>query len=221
MAHSHEHVLLAGAPLAQSVNLMVLNRDQDGIDVQYTTFDTNKPKTYGNTLYVWEAAGPVVPWGQPVVASTPIDKDQYLGPQRIKFPYQVGLGYIIGSATASDPNAICATTFIPPNGGDSTSPNLTISLSSFSNGYVKISYSGLDNYNPAANKNWIGIWNQPRAGYDGNPIAKADIAFPNSSGSATITPVKLLVGATYTVGYFMAALQPGKSSLAAQVTFNT
>ena len=217
MAHAH----LTAAPVAQAVNLQVISRDQGGVDVQYTTFDTNKPKTYGNTLYVWEASGPIIPWSQPVVASTPIDKDQYLSTQRLKFDYQVSLGYIIGYATASDPNAICASVFIPPDNGEQDSPHLTISLTTFANNYVKINYNGLADYNPSINKNWIGLWNQPRAGYDGNPIAKADVPYPNSSGSATIVGTKIVIGATYTVGYYMAALQPGKSSLAAQITFNT
>jgi hypothetical protein len=54
-------VVLSAAPAAQAINLMVISRDQGGVDVQYTTFDTNKPKTYGNTLYVWEADTPVIP----------------------------------------------------------------------------------------------------------------------------------------------------------------
>lgn len=214
-------LLLTAAPVAQSVTLQVISRDQGGVDVQYTTFDTNKPKTYGNTLYVWEASGPIIPWGQPVVAATPIDKDQYHSTQRLRFDYQVNLGYVIGYATASDPNAICASVFIPPGGEEQESLDLTISLGSYGNNYVKIGYKGLADYNPVVNKNWIGLWNQPRAGYDGNPIAKADVPFPNASGSATIVGTKIVIGATYTVGYYMAALAPGKSSLAAQVTFNT
>jgi hypothetical protein len=212
---------LTAAPVAQSINLQVISRDQAGVDVQYTTFDTNKPKTYGNTLYVWGASGPIIPWGQPPVASTPIDKDQYQSTQRLKFDYQVSLGYIIGYATASDANAICASVFIPPGGEDQDSLDLTISLATFANNYVKINYKGLADYKPSANKNWIGLWNQPRAGYDGNPIAKADVPHPNSSGSATIVGTKILIGATYTVGYYMAPLLPGKASLAAQTTFNT
>jgi hypothetical protein len=216
-----ETLYLSAAPAAQAVNLMVLGRDQGGVDVQYTTFDTNKPKTYGNTLYVWEASGPIIPWGQPVKASTVIDQDQYLSTQRLAFDYQVSLGYIIGYGVAPDPNAICASVFIPPDNAEQESPHLTISLQSFANQYVKIQYMALDNYNPAANKNWIGLWNGPRAGYDGDPQAKADVKFANSRGSVAIMGANILIGATYTIGYFMAALTPGKTALAAQTTFNT
>ena len=168
-------VALSAPPQAQAVNLQVISRDQSGVDVQYTTFDTNQPKTYGNTLYVWKAAGPVIPWGQPTVAQTLIDKDQYLSTQRLSFPYQVELGYIIGYGVAPNPNAICASVFIPPNNAEQESPHLTITLSTYGNNYVKIQYSGLANYNPSANQNWIGIWNAPQAGYDGSPLATANV----------------------------------------------
>lgn len=213
--------VLASSASSQAVNLMVVSRDQDGVDVQYTTFDTNKPKTYGNTLYVWESADRVVPWDQPPVAKTTIDEDQYLSVQRVQFKYQVGLGYIIGYGVAPDPNAICSSVFIPPDNGEQDSPHLTISLASFANQYVKIQYNALDNYDPKANKNWIGIWNGPKARYDGEPQAKAYVPNANSRGAATISGTDILIGATYTVGYFMADLPAGKTALAAQTTFNT
>jgi hypothetical protein len=216
-----QNLVLSGAPQAQSVVLTLLARDQNGIAIQYTTFDTNKPKTYGNTLYVWQASGPVIPWGLPFTASTPIDTDQYLAPQRLNFPYQVSLGYIVGYAVAPDPNAIVDSLFIPPNNAPTESTPVTIGLGSYGNQYVQSNYSTLDKYNPSANKNWVGIWNGPRAGYDGIPLAKADVPFPNTAGSVTIMGTNILIGATYTIGYFMAALPPGKTALAAQYTFNT
>ena len=104
---------LKGAPTAQSVNLKVLSKDQNGVYVQYT-FDTNQPKTYGNTLYVWEAAGPVIPWSRVPIASTTINEDQYRGAQRLDFKREVGVQYIIGYGVAAEPGAICASLWMPP-----------------------------------------------------------------------------------------------------------
>lgn len=213
---------LAATASAQAITLALVSRDQGGALVHYTTFDTNKPKTYGNTLYVWEAAGPVIPWDNlsSFVGQKTISEDSHSNSERIPFNYKVSQGYIVGYAVGPDPAATCAAIYLPPNDEPLDSTSLSLRFSTFAPGAVIVSYTALDQYNPKSNKNWVAIWNGPRANYNGDFLKAADIPYPNTSGKATIQH-PLLIGATYTVGYFMTAMPSGKTTLAAQVTFNT
>ncbi|PWW00608.1 hypothetical protein DFR52_103816 [Hoeflea marina] len=214
-------LMLKEAAASQAISLVLFSKDQAGIDVQYTTFTNNRPKDYSNTIYVWEG-GPDVPWQRidSFVGESVIEGNTYTGIQRVNFPYDVGKDYVVGYAVASTPGATCSALYLPKDNQETTSENLTVGFSAIGPGAVKVNYRCLPQYNPVAFKNWVGIYNGPRADYDGKPLDAANVPFPNTNGSATI-PIQLQIGATYTVGYYMVPLDKGKISLAAQVTFNT
>lgn len=218
---SDEPLMLASAASGQTITLTPAGTPQgDGLNVTYTTFDTNKPKTYGNQMYVWQTAGPVIPWNQQPIAVTPIESDVYNATQMVSFEYRLDLGYTIGYAVGNSPNDCCASLFLPPQAAPGSSTALSISLGQYTGTFVQIAYSGLTNYDPTVSKNWVGIWQAERAGYDGNPIAKSDVTYPQSSGEAFIY-TNINRNTTYSIGYFMTALPTGKTTLAAQVSFRT
>lgn len=215
-------VLMLSQPAAsQHTNLSLFSKDQDGIEIHYTTFTNNRPKEFANTIYVWEG-GPDVPWQRvdDYVGAAVIEGDTYTGIQRIKFPYDVGKDYVVGYAVAPTPNATCSALYLPKDNQDTSSEDTSIDFVMIGPGAVKLKYGCLPQYNPVEFKNWVGIYNGTRAQYDGKPLDTTAIPFPNTTGYVTI-PVQLQIGATYTVGYYMAPLPQGKTSLAAQVTFFT
>ena len=85
---------------------------------------------------------------------------------------------------------------------------------------VQVQYTGLDQYLPATNKNWIGIWQGPQVPFAGDPLKAVNItqdAPPR--GYAILDGIKLLFGVSYCVGYFVVDAVKGRTSLAASSTF--
>ncbi len=215
----------SAAPLSQAVTLTLIDRAPNGVLVQYTTFDNNKPKTNKNTIYVWEAASDIIPWnGKDPIASQLVSKDQYIGTEEVEFDYQPDIGYIVGYATANDPMTICASLFIPPNGAEEKSKHLTLfSDVKYSSDYVRVRYQTLESYQPNANGNWVGLWKGSHVDMYGNVKPPLTVVpYNNETGSVTIKDgVKIVIGTQYTVGYMMAPWEAGKTSLASSVTFST
>ncbi|MBV9365788.1 MAG: hypothetical protein JO286_00680 [Solirubrobacterales bacterium] len=196
-----------------------------GVGVNYVTSQDNKPQTYANNIYVWKTTSNNVPWGTTPDGNTAVAADTPVSTQFLSFPFLVQQDYIVGYAVAADPNAVCSTVYIP--GATQSDPSTyvtsdtTISINSWGNNYVQVKLTGLGNYSPSANKNWVGVWELDHVPYSGDPIAKTNVALTSAHGLIYIGNVPLTIGSTYSVGYFMAASPAGRTALACSVTFNT
>jgi hypothetical protein len=79
----------------------------------------------------------------------------------------------------------------------------------------------LDQYLPATYKNWLALFLGSHANYTGTYVKKVAIPTDSPDGYANIEGLKLLIGTTYAVGYFMAdeSTATGRTSLSASSTF--
>lgn len=215
---------LKAIPSSEAVMLNVVGCVMpNGVLVNYATYQENKPKTYANYIYVWKTTSPDIPWGTTPVGKDAVATDTPVSTQQLDFPFEVGQDYIIGYAVGADPNAVCATVYVPADSiKDPTkyvSNNISLQFVYVGNNIVQIRFTGLGNYSPVANKNWVGIWQMDHVPYKGDPLAKVSIASSSSSGIAVLQGVQIVVGSVYSVGYFMT--DAGSTSLAARVTFRT
>lgn len=196
-----------------------------GVPVLYVTSQDNRPQKYANQIYTWKTTSPNVPWGADQAGTTAVESDRPVSTQFVNFPFELQQDYIVGYAVAADTNTVCSTVYIP--GASSNDPttyetsDTTISINSFGNNYVQVKLAGLGNYSPSANKNWVGVWESDRVPYSGDPMAKTDVPLSSAKGLIYIPGVKLTVGSTYSVGYFMAAGAAGRTALACSATFDT
>lgn len=193
-----------------------------GAIVSYTTLPANAPKTYQNHIYVWQTSDNAVPWAKSPDGDTAVDTDSSQSTQPINFAFEQK-GYIIGYAVAATPQATVATVYMPAN--KQTDPtawqysNLKLSVVYVGTNLVQVQYSGLPQYSPAANKNWIGLFQGSQVPYSGTPMKTVTVAQDLPDGYATITGVSLLIGVQYSVGYFMVDQSKGRTSLGAQAAF--
>lgn len=196
-----------------------------GVAVNYVTSQDNRPQKYANQIYTWKTTSDNVPWGGGPDGTTAVESDRPVSTQFVDFDFEVHQDYIVGYAVAADPNTVCSTVYIP--GATSSDPttyetsDTTITINSWGNNYVQVKLAGLGNYSPSSNKNWVGVWELDHVPYSGDPIAKTDVQLSSAKGLIYIPGVKLRVGSTYSVGYFMAAGTAGRTALACSATFET
>jgi hypothetical protein len=195
------------------------------VAVNYVTSQVNKPKTYANNIYVWKTTSENVPWGTDPDGNTAVGSDSPVSTQPVEFDFLLQQGYIVGYAVAASGNAVCSTVYIPGASQEDPTTYVTadtgIAINSFGNNYVQVKLSGLGNYSPSSNKNWVGVWEQDHVPYSGDPIAKTNVSLPSARGLIYIGQVPLTVGSIYSVGYFMATAPAGRTALACSVTFET
>src|SRR5438874_1036774 len=72
---------------------------------------------------------------------------------------------------------------------------------------ISLSYDTLpgnlpDGYQPAANKNWMGMWRSSAASYNNPPDHAVPITIDSSFGTAAFNNVRIGRGLTYTIAYF-------------------
>jgi hypothetical protein len=195
-----------------------------GVIVNYITDTSNQPKTYANHIYVWQTTANTVPWNKTPDGDTPVASDSSSSTQSVVFDFE-DKGYIIGYAVGPNPKAVCATIFIPQ--GKQADPSawqydrVTTKVVGVATNIVQVQYHTLDQYIPATNKNWVALFLGAHANYTGSYVKKVAVPTDSADGYATIEGVKLLIGTTYSVGYFLVdeAGTNGRTSLAASATF--
>lgn len=212
-------------PISTAVQIRVVGAVQpDGVTINYVTSSLNKAKTFANTLYVWKVTSPDVPWGIDPDGTTAIAKDTPVSSQKIDFKFLLKQAYIIGYAVAADPNATCATIYIPADSQNEplnyVNDSMDLKVPNWDSNIVQVSYATLPKYNPAENKNWVGIWENEHVPYSGEPLAKTSITRNQTKGQVNIN-VELTIDTSYAVGYFMADAKSGRTALAASTTFHT
>jgi hypothetical protein len=226
MSATSEQALAIKATSGSAVEIKIPAPVQPkGVAVNYVTSQVNKPQTYANTVYVWKTTSDNVPWGTDPDGTTAVESDKPVSTQFVNFPFLVGQDYIVGYAVAADANATCSTVYIPGKSHDDptsfVTSDTTISINSFGNNYVQVKLSGLGDYSPSGNKNWVGVWENDHVPYSGDPIAKTNVSLSSTKGLIYIPGVPLTIGSTYSVGYFMAAAPGGRTALACSATFET
>jgi hypothetical protein len=194
-----------------------------GAIVNYITMPANQPQSYGNHIYVWQTTDNIVPWSKPPAGDIAVNSDSSTSTQFVNFKFE-DKGYIIGYAVAPSPQAVCATIYMPA--GKQNDPtawqyaNVGLGVAYVGTNLVQSKYAGLTAYLPATNKNWIGIWSGPVVPYTGDPIATTPISVDApSSGYAILQGIPLLIGYSYTLGYFTAGTPAGRTALAATASF--
>lgn len=194
-----------------------------GAIVSFITLPANTPKTYANHIYVWQTTANAVPWGKSPDGDTALNTDSSQSTTMVSFPFEQK-GYIVGYAVAPTPQAVVATVYMPADQQNNPPAwqfaQLGLNVVYYGNNLVQVQYTGLPQYSPATNKNWIGIWQGTQVPYTGDPIKKVDVSQDApSSGYAVIEGIKLLIGVSYCVGYFVVEPVKGRTSLAASASF--
>jgi hypothetical protein len=114
-----------------------------------------------------------------------------IGSKMLAYPFTQEYGYIIGYAVVSDPNTTCATAYIPAGGLDDQAAYVYDHFrfaACVGKDSVEVSYAGLANCSPAANGNWVGIWQGCENPYSGaGPLlARTENSSSTSSGKILI-----------------------------------
>jgi hypothetical protein len=224
--HTHEHVqpiMLRSETTAVNISIIGVPTAQ-GVVVNYVTDTSNQPKTFGNHIYVWQTTSNAVPWNKTPDGDTALATDSSTGTQFVQFDFE-DKGYIIGYAVAPTPRAVCATIFIPQ--GQTQNPaawqydRVTERVVAVATNFIQTQYRTLPLYTPATHKNWIGLFLGAHAGYSAPIMKKTMVPTDSPEGFVFIEGVRLLIGTTYTVGYFMVdeTSTNGRTSLAASSTF--
>ncbi|MCX6593790.1 MAG: hypothetical protein NTZ56_19925 [Acidobacteria bacterium] len=221
-ASKEQPFLSASAGTSVSIGIQGVPTAQGAI-VSYITLPANTPKTYGNHIYVWQTTANAVPWAKSPDGDTAINTDSSQSTTLVTFPFEQK-GYIVGYAVAPTPQAVVSTVYMPADQQDNPAvweyAAVGIAVVYYGNNLVQVQYTGLPQYSPATNKNWIGIWQGSQVPYSGDPIKRVDVTQDApSSGYAVIEGIKLLIGVSYCVGYFSVEPVKGRTSLAASATF--
>jgi len=194
-----------------------------GAVVQYTTLPGNQPNTNGNHIYVWQTTGNAVPWGNKPDGDTAVSNNAATSTMLAKFAFQ-NKGYIVGYGVAPTPKAVCATIYMPAGGINDPKQwqyaNVGVDVVYVGTNLIQVQYTGLADYTPQTNKNWIGLWLGSQVPWSGDPIKSIKVTpdFP-SSGYAYMDGIDLLIGLQYVVGYFVVDQATGRTALAASSTF--
>jgi hypothetical protein len=224
--HTNEHaqpIMLRSESTAVNISIVGIPTAQ-GVLVNYVTDTSNQPKTFANHIYVWQTTSNAVPWNKTPDGDTALASDSSTGTQQVQFDFE-DKGYIIGYAVAPTPKAVCATIFIPQ--GQTQNPaawqydRVTEKVVAVATNLIQSQYHTLTLYTPASNKNWVGVFLGAQAGYYAPIVKKQMILTDAADGFVVIEGVRLLIGTTYTVGYFMVdeSSTNGRTSLAASSTF--
>ena len=216
-----ERILLEGTD-SKLTSLTITAVSGDRIDFSYRTMPGNRPSTYGNVVYIWQA-GNQIPWGTPSLNKFPIQTDTQSGSGSFGGLDVTNLDYVLGYAVGSDPNLISTTAYVPVSGNSSYQYFQTnLSINNIGPNSLSVNYNTPTGYQPLANKNWAGVWEGETASYSNAP--KWQVAASQNASSATVgfNNIALRRGWTYTVAWFMGGWDPSTPrllNLAASVTF--
>jgi hypothetical protein len=190
---------------------------------QYATPPGNQPATYGNTVFLWQTSGAVVPIGVTPLASARIAGNQPNGSGVVNARL-MALPYLLAYATGPRVENVCAVVLIPVSGPtQGQAPAITVEA--FGATWLTYGYSLPAGTQPASDGHWVGIWRGQASGlYSVPPLAFVPVAQDMSTGQGVIDGLALLVGSQYTLGYFAGgydATAPSQTALACSYTFTT
>lgn len=223
MTQEHSKLFL-GAAGSTSVQISLQGvPSSTGAIVNYITLPGNNPKTNGNHVYVWQTTDNIVPWNKAPDGDTAVPTDSSSSTFQAKFAFE-DKGYIVGYGVAPTPNAVVSTIYMPA--GQQNNPAqwqygaLSTQIVYVGTNLVQVKYNGLSLYQPATNKNWVGLWMGAQVPWSGDPIKIVNVTQDAPpSGYLIIDGISLLIGVSYVVGYFVVEPKTGRTALAAASSF--
>ncbi|HEY6327915.1 MAG TPA: hypothetical protein VI756_01165 [Blastocatellia bacterium] len=223
--------LVAGGSRVTLLNALQVTPDI--VVLGFNTLPGNMPNTYGNFAALWQGTGEI-PWSaqplaiQPIATNTPSGTIAFTGLDLHGNAYV--LGYSVGptktGGEAQKYGNICSTVSIPPGGGPTQDFQTSLALLYVGPDQVLVRFSTPGGYRPAANRNWLGLWQGMEASYSQRPQYSTPITADSNFGTGTFSGAQILVGTTYTIGYFMsgwigAGQANEQTALACSITFTT
>jgi len=169
----------------------------DTLSLSYQTLPANRPESYGNQIYLWEATE--IPWSAPPLATQPITSDGQSGDITLSGLALTEQEYIVGYAVGPDVQDICTSTLIDAG----TSETIELELLSVRSDSLEVRYQLLPGALPATAESWIGVWPGQASPYNPSALLGCAALSTNSTEAAlTLTDLTLAAGETYTVVYF-------------------
>ncbi len=196
-------------------DLKINSVSADVISLSYDTLPGNVPSTYGNFVAIWQNQNQI-PWNQDPLKTQAISTNSQAGSLAFtELPSIDNNSYIIGYSVGPLKEKgeglkygnICSTAFVPAasNHGETRYQYFRseITLQHVGTTSVVVQFNLPDGYQPAANKNWMGIWRSSAASYNNPPDYAAPITINSSFGTSAFNNVRIGRGLTYTIAYFM------------------
>lgn len=213
-------VALGSAHLDQTT-IGVMSYGGDYVSASYWSLPANQPKTYGNTVSLWNSS--VVPWGVPPLQQAQLSSNQQNGTETLTDITVSATTYVLGYATGPALSTVCASVILDAGGLATGGDSVNIGVASVGTTSLTIRYHVLYGYLPQTYGNWVGLWKGYVSPYN-CPAPLGTALVPDvTDGTVTIRDVAIGIQTTYTVGYFMANPDQNRnnSTAAALLTFDT
>jgi hypothetical protein len=208
---------LAPSPNLSTVSISVPAFSADTITVVYNTLPANTPSTNQNFVAVWQAT--MIPWPRKPLATQTISGDGQQGSVVMSGLSIQNKAYIVGYAVGPDVSNICATATLYVGGQKGPAFSASIGLSSINDDTLVVHYQMPSGYQPATNKNWIGLWKGTVSPYyTPPPVARTLVTAYDDEGDVAMNDLGLTILTPYTLIYFMG---PSQNAAAAIVNFTT
>jgi hypothetical protein len=196
-------VALGTAQLWQTV-IRIEDYGGDFAAVAYDSLPANQPKSYKNTVYVWDATS--IPWGSPP-PPPPYQKRIGSNAQNGKTVMTdltiSANSYIFGYAVGDNPSLICASVILDAGGLVTSVMSVSIGVRFIGTDSVTVRYQVLPGYLPQEYGNWVGLWKGTVSPYL-CPKPEGTTSVPNvTEGTVTIEDVAIAIDTPYTLVYFM------------------
>jgi hypothetical protein len=173
----------------------------------------NQPADYGNTAFLW-GEPEIVPYGTPPLAAQPIPTNLENGVVDLGNLQLQERTYTVGYAVGPEVKNTCSWVSIAIDGTTSTFQT-SVQVVYVAQQMVAVQYETPAGNQPPVYGQWIGLWEGPSASHTIPPVASVQIAGNFSRGTIELEAL-IIVGSTYSVGYFMGQKQ---TTLAASCTF--
>ncbi len=200
------------SPPNDPVNFSILPANEptgDGVIINVKGIPGNLPKTYGNTVAVWDTWYPDLSSGESADLSHVVNvpTDQQANSIVVNYPFSGG-NYLLSYQVGQSVTTMCASyrlslelvamSVTPAQGVDLTIVDVTDTT-------VTVFYSTLSGYEPETSNNWVGVWmGAPRIFGAGKPLGMAPILGTSNIGQVTISGVAMRPRPYYyTLIYFM------------------
>lgn len=229
--------LLTNPSFLTGFNVDEENLTATNIPICYDTLEGNQPKTYKNTVHLWQVDGWEVPPSSPNLIKEPLIKDDSHSSSQI-FEVELTLAnYLIAYAVGEEKDAVVTTQRLEPLGGGKykviTPPEeeaLSFKMTDVNPTTVSYSFRMPSGTNAKDDGDWIGVWKAPKVSdlYDNihEPIHFLPIEVDDSNEDNCIFTLpharQFEIGVNYMLGYFKSGYNtqtPLRTTLAAVTSF--
>jgi hypothetical protein len=175
--------------------------------VRYTGVDGNRPKSYDNSVTLWDTWSPIVagPHKTPPLRVVPIRCDLQPNTTYVPWPF-TGTDYLITYQVGESLTTMCAGVRFSLKIKPMAVPPLAVSMSVYKldDASITIVYSTMGGYLPKTYGNWVGVW-QGFAGpyFPPRPDSWAPVPSDRTQDLVTVSKLQILPDFTYRIIYFM------------------